>query len=155
MFRGHIVLISNPLTYQIKIDIQDKDLEKFETAYTGKFKYISEKENEIKEDIFYICRIVDLELVQGKQKEIYSIVRSFFMKTGNYVNIQFCDIDLYKRLLVDIFDKDGKSLYDTLLNYRDSLGEEVVKVYTKFNEDENKENNPPNIDDMVYKINDE
>ena len=129
---GYVVAIINPLTYLVNVKFPLRVKEKYDTALSGKYKYISEislngngiSEHKL-EDTYYVCRLNNIESIPEKHHVIYGIIKTYFEQTGNWIYVTPYEVDSFKRILIDIGDKNKNSLSKLLISYKD----EIVKTY--------------------------
>lgn len=144
MLEGCVVKILSPLTYKISFKIPAAISKNYQDVKIGDYKYFDEDSDEIKEDKYYVCRLNGLDIINDEYTNILNVVRLFFEKSNSIVYVDLGQVDLYKRILVDIYNDKGVKLYDHLEKHDKNL----VKQYY----DKNKYVKTPIIDDILIEI---
>lgn len=140
LYLAYVVAIRDPLNYHLDIYWPKKLAERYSSTIQYDYTFVSE---ELGEGVYrrqaVSCHMRGVEIIQRDEddftnmKEAYLIVSKRILRAGGWVVVSVGDIDVYKRILIDIHDiGTGCSLNEELLSYVSSkTGENIAKEYVR------------------------
>jgi len=139
---GYIVNIFDPVNLDIDIYIPSDKKSLYHNVVKNGYTFI-DHDSQIETRIAYRCRIrgIKMNRIESKKNPVYCDVINkiieFFTRCNNWIKINISDIDVYKRILVDIYDPlTGQSLRDILLE------NEYSSIFTDYNSEIKTTNQP-------------
>lgn len=137
---AYVAVVENPLNYHLHIYWPSPDVEKhYLPAKHYDYKYISEEDKNYVTRRLYSCHLRGIEIHPDKKndrysnsKEAYIYMNSQILHSNGWVLVSVGDIDVYGRILVEIYDIFGETNYNKmLLTLRNHNNEPIAKVYEK------------------------
>jgi|SRR5665648_1245119 len=139
-YLAYVVAMRDPLNYHLDIYWPDDIKERYTSATNYKYTFVSEElEPIVHERIAYSCHLKGVEIIQreandfSNMKEAYVLMSKQIIECSGWVLVSASDIDIYHRVLVNIFHVIGrKSLNQDLLNKVSSkTNEPIAREYTR------------------------
>jgi len=139
-FLAYVVAIRDPLNLHLDIYWPEEIRNRYDSAIHYEYTFISE---ELSEDVYirpaYSCHLRGVEIISTapndffNMKEAYITVSKHILRSGGWVLVSVSDIDIYRRILINIFDVvTRKSINNELLKKLSSrTGEPIAKEYTR------------------------
>lgn len=136
VFLAYVVAIRDSLNYHLDI-YWDKNTEiKYNSAINYEYTFISE---ELPDKIYsrkaYSCHLRGVELVEGVNnlRESYIMLSKKISDTNGWVLVSVSDIDIYKRILINMFHPITKKSFNLeLLNkISNKTGEPLAREYNR------------------------
>jgi len=124
-YLAHVVAIRDPLNFHLDIYWPSDMKQRYDSTIHYDYTFISE---ELEPGIYvrpaYSCHIRGVEIIQTdsddftNMKEAYILISKRILRSGGWVLVSVSDIDVYRRILVNIFDVvSRKSINQELLEY--------------------------------------
>lgn len=139
-YLAYIVAIRDPLNLHLDI-YWPKDVAKmYDVASSYNYKFVSEElEERIYERKAYLCHLRGVEIITTGPddytniKEAYVILHKKTLRVGGWILVTISDIDIYQRILVNIFDMvTRKSINQELLDkISNHSGKPIAKEYVR------------------------
>lgn len=147
-YLAYVVAIRDPLNFHLDIYWPEEIAERYFTALKYDYTFVSEElGSEINVRPAYSCHLRGVEIVSNgandaqpnlalhtaNMKEAYIIMSKRILRSGGWVLISVSDIDVYRRVLVNIFDVvTRQSLNQELLSKISArTGECIAKEYVR------------------------
>lgn len=141
IYLAYVVAIRDPLNYHLDIYWPPEVEARYESALHYDYTFISEELGEgIKTRMAYSCHLRGVEIASNAQnstfenmKEAYIFMSRQIYRTGGWVLVSVSDIDIYHRVLVNIFDiLTRQSMNIGLIqNISKRTGEHIAKEYVR------------------------
>lgn len=140
LYLAYVVAVRDPLNFHLDIYWPEKIAKRYTSATKYDYTFVSE---ELGPGVFkrqaLSCHLRGVEIVQNDEndftnmKEAYVIISKRILRAGGWVVVSVGDIDIYKRILLDIFDiGTGVSLNRELLSFvSEKTGEKIAKEYVR------------------------
>jgi hypothetical protein len=147
-FLAYVVAIKDPLNFHLDIYWPPEIFDRYSTSLKYDYTFISEElGSEINVRPAYSCHLRGVEIISptgddvqqnistytSNMKEAYILVSKRILRSGGWVLVSVTDIDVYRRILVNIFDIiTRQSLNQELLSKISSRsGESIAKEYIR------------------------
>lgn len=139
-FLAYIVAIKDPLNFHLDIYWPKDVAQTYELANSYNYKFVSEElEEKIYERKAYLCHLRGVEIISTDPydytniKEAYIILHKKTLRVGGWILVTISDVDIYQRILVNIFDiVTRKSINQELLNtISPHTGKPIAKEYVR------------------------
>lgn len=138
-YLAYVVAIKDPLNLHLDLYLPREIEEKYSSASKYPYEFYSE---ELKTGIHtrtaYYCHLKGIEIYNptpedfSNMKEAYIIMTTKIAQSNGWVLVSLSDIDVYKRILVNVFDLiDRSSLNVTLLKTNSKSGTPIAKEYCR------------------------
>ncbi len=139
-YLAYVVAVRDPLNFHLDIYWPVEIAERYATAIRYDYTFVSE---ELSPSVYvrpaYSCHLRGVEIIQSadndfsNMKEAYILMSKRILRSGGWVLVSVSDIDVYRRILVNVFNVvTRKSLNQELLNRRSSrTGEPIAKEYSR------------------------
>lgn len=147
-YLAYVVAIRDPLNFHLDIYWPEEIAERYSTALKYDYTFVSEELNpEIYVRPAYSCHLRGVEITSicngdlqpnltlhtANMKEAYILMSKRVLRSGGWVLVSVSDIDVYRRILVNIFDVvTRQSLNQELLTKISArTGEPIAKEYVR------------------------
>lgn len=139
-YLAYVVAIRDPLNLHLDIYWPEEIAQRYSSSIHYDYAFVSEElEPKVYSRSAYSCHLRGVEIIQsslndfGNMKEAYILISKRILQSGGWILVSVSDIDIYRRVLVNIFDVVGrKSLNHELLNYvSDRTGDRIAKEYIR------------------------
>ena len=145
-FLAYVVAIRDPLNIHLDIYWSLETEKKYSEALNYNYMFVSEELNQtIHTRRAYSCHLRGVEIISeggeeiNNMKEAYILMSTHINSSNGWVLVTVSDIDIYQRILVNIFDiVDRQSLNKKLLSYRSvrpdrsgKIGNPIAKEYVR------------------------
>lgn len=143
-FLAYVVAIKDPLNYHLDIYWPQDIADRYSTSLKYNYTFISEELGpEINNRPAYSCHLKGVEIIStnsndinmqtSNMKEAYILMSKQIIRSGGWVLVSVSDIDVYRRILVNMFDIiTRQSLNQELLAKLSSrTGEPIAKEYIR------------------------
>ena len=147
-FLAYVVAIKDPLNYHLDIYWPDEIAERYSTSLKYNYTFVSEElGSEVNSRPAYSCHLRGVEIISAtgedtqqniaihtsNMKEAYILMSKQILRSGGWVLVSVSDIDVYRRILINIFDViTRQSLNQELLSKLSSrTGELIAKEYVR------------------------
>lgn len=147
-YLAYVVAIRDPLNFHLDIYWPKDIAERYSTSLKYDYTFISEELGpEINIRPAYSCHLRGVEIVSitngdiqpnlavhtTNMKEAYILMSKRILRSGGWILVSVSDIDIYRRVLVNIFDViTRKSLNQELLSrISNRTGEPIAKEYVR------------------------
>jgi hypothetical protein len=141
-YLAYVVAIKDPLNFHLDIYWPEDIAERYALSLKYKYTFISEELGpEIHNRPAYSCHLKGVEIVSAEDitvhtanmKEAYILMSKRILRSGGWVLVSVSDIDIYRRILVNIFDVvTRQSLNQELLSkLSNRTGECIAKEYVR------------------------
>ena len=136
-YMAYVVAIRDPLNLHLDIYWPPEIAERYSSALHYDYTFVSE---ELGKAIYtrpaYSCHLRGIEINSTEphnMKEAYIEVSKNIIKTGGWILVSISDIDIYRRILVNVFEVvTRKSINSALLDKISSrTGEHIAKEYSR------------------------
>jgi hypothetical protein len=142
-FLAYVVAIRDPLNFHLDIYWPDEMAERYNLALKYDYTFVSE---ELGPNIYsrpaYSCHLRGVEIASNlndlathtaNMKEAYILISKRILRSGGWVLVSVSDIDVYRRILVNMFDVvTRQSLNQELLNKVSTrTGDPIAKEYVR------------------------
>jgi hypothetical protein len=148
IYLAYVVAIRDPLNVDLDIYWPEYVSEKYSSALNYQYEFVSEElEPVVHTRTAYSChlrgveitpdpiRVDDSEVIRPSfihMKDAFIYVSSQINKNNGWVLVSISDIDIYKRVLVNMFDLITRvSINQSLLGLTSRLGTSLAKEYTR------------------------
>jgi hypothetical protein len=135
-YLAFVAAIRDPLNLHLDIYWTPDMEEKYKSASSYLYSFISEElDDKIHERQVYLCHLKGIEIVNDKNnfdnmRNAYVKVSSIINKSNGWVLVTVGDIDIYRRILVNVFDIiSRKSINADLLGAVSADKEPIAKSY--------------------------
>lgn len=121
-YLAHVVAIRDPLNFHLDIYWPDELSTRYKSTIHYDYTFVSEElGSEIQSRPAYSCHLSGVEIDHNdssNMKEAYILISKRILRSGGWVIVSVSDIDIYRRILVNIFDViDYKSINRELLQF--------------------------------------
>lgn len=147
-YLAYVVAIRDPLNFHLDIYWPEDIVERYSTALKYDYTFISEElGSEINTRPAYSCHLRGVEIIAtvngdsqpnlalhtANMKEAYILISKRILRSGGWVLVSASDIDVYRRILVNVFDVvTRQSLNQELLSkISNRTGESIAKEYVR------------------------
>lgn len=147
-YLAYVVAIRDPLNFHLDIYWPDDIAERYSTSLKYDYTFVSEElGSEVHVRPAYSCHLRGVEIVStvngdtqpnialhtANMKEAYILMSKRILRSGGWVLVSVSDIDVYRRILVNIFDVvTRQSLNQELLSKVSSrTGDYIAKEYVR------------------------
>lgn len=139
-YLAYVVAMRDPLNYHLDIYWPDQIAERYAGSTNYEYTFLSEElEPIVHTRKAYSCHLKGVEIIQKEQndfsnmKEAYVVMSKYITRSNGWVLVSVSDIDVYHRVLVNVFDTISRcSLNQELLNKISSrTGESIAKEYSR------------------------
>lgn len=139
-YLAYVVAVRDPLNFHLDIYWPPEIGERYSTAIRYDYTFVSEElDPSVHVRPAYSCHLRGVEIIQtapndfNNMKEAYILMSKRIMRSGGWVLVSVSDIDVYRRILVNVFDViTRKSLNQELLTRISSrTGEPIAKEYIR------------------------
>lgn len=141
-FLAYVVAIKDPLNFHLDIYWPQDVAERYSTSLKYDYTFVSEElGSEIHSRPAYSCHLRGVEIVSttditvhtANMKEAYILISKRIVRSGGWVLVSVSDIDVYRRILVNVFDViTRQSLNQELLSkLSNRTGEYIAKEYVR------------------------
>lgn len=139
-YLAYVVAIRDPLNLHLDIYWPSEMEKRYSSAIHYDYTFVSE---ELSEEIYvrtaFSCHLRGIEVISNEphdfsnMKESYIEVSKRLLRSNGWVLVSVSDIDIYRRVLVNIFDViNRKSINNKLLQkISKRTGEHIVKEYSR------------------------
>lgn len=139
-YLAYVVAVRDPLNFHLDIYWPSKMAERYSSAIRYDYTFVSE---ELAPTVHvrpaYSCHLRGVEIIQSapndfsNMKEAYILMSKRILRSGGWVLVSVSDIDVYRRILVNVFDVVTRvSLNRELLTRVSSrTGSVIAKEYTR------------------------
>lgn len=139
-YLAHVVAVRDPLNFHLDIYWPCEIGQRYSSAIHYDYTFISE---ELAEQVYtrpaYSCHLRGVEILTNDEdgfrnmKEAYILISKRILRSGGWVLVSVSDVDIYRRVLVNIFDVVTKrSINQELLSYTSPRsGEPIAKEYIR------------------------
>lgn len=142
-FLAYVVAIRDPLNFHLDIYWPDDVADRYNIALKYDYTFVSE---ELGSDVYtrsaYSCHLRGVEIASppndiavhtANMKEAYILISKRILRSGGWVLVSVSDIDVYRRVLVNVFDVvTRQSLNQELLDKVSTrTGEPIAKEYVR------------------------
>lgn len=136
-FLAYVVAIRDPLNLHLDIYWPKEFDERYNSVIKYEYTFISE---ELEEKIYtrnaFLCHLRGIEINSADfshMRETYIEISKRILRSGGWVLVSVSDVDIYKRILVNIFDVTTRqSINNNLLQIVSKrTGEHIVKEYIR------------------------
>ena len=158
-YLAYVVAIRDPLNFHLDIYWPEDIAERYSTALKYDYTFVSEElDDQINVRYVYSCHLRGVEIISSgnndsqpsidlhtiNMKEAYILMSKRILRSGGWVLVSVTDIDVYRRILVNVFDVvTRQSLNQELLGKISSrTGELIAKEYVR----------PPRVRSMFQPI---
>jgi len=143
IYLAHVVAIKDPLNLHLDIYWSDEIQKKYiDSIINYEYTFISEELNKFQKytRYAYSCHLKGVEICIDKtnidtnnMKEAYIYITRKIYESNGWVLVSITDIDVYKRLLVNVFDVITRKSYNSCLLHQISskTGEHITKQYVR------------------------
>lgn len=140
-YLGYVVALQNPLNIHLQIYWPVSIENKYKSCCKYSYEFISEELNsDIHVGVVYSCHLKGIEIVNddnfiNNMKEAYIYINKKITESLGWVLVSVGDIDVYKRILINMFDiKTRKSINNDLLYYKSphtnaNIAKEYIRPY--------------------------
>src|SRR5579875_3551592 len=110
IYLAYVVAIKDPLNIHLDIFLLSEMEKRYATASNYNYMFISE---ELDKYIYtrkaYLCHLRGVEIISNEHekintKEAYNIINNIIIKYNGWVLVSTSDIDIYNRILINIYD---------------------------------------------------
>jgi hypothetical protein len=139
-YLAHVVAIRDPLNFHLDIYWPEEMSKRYESTIHYDYTFVSE---ELAPGIYarpaYSCHLKGVEILQedpddfSNMKEAYILISKRILRSGGWVLVSVSDIDVYRRILVNVFDViTRKSINQELLNWISTrTNQPIAKEYIR------------------------
>lgn len=139
-YLAHVVAIRDPLNFHLDIYWPEDISKRYDSTLHYDYTFVSE---ELDPGVYvrpaYSCHLRGVEITQTDQndfinmKEAYILISKRILRSGGWVLVSVSDIDIYRRILVNVFDIiTRKSINQELLDYvSERTQEHIAKEYIR------------------------
>jgi len=139
-YLAYVVAIRDPLNIHLDIYWPHHMRTRYKSALNYKYTFISE---ELDDSVYirttYCCHLKGVEIISkdnqdfANMKEAYILISKQILRAGGWILVSVSDIDIYKRVLVNIFDiVTRRSINHELLNkISNKTGEGIARRYSR------------------------
>jgi hypothetical protein len=147
-FLAYVVAIKDPLNYHLDIYWPEDIAERYSSSLKYNYTFVSEELGpEINSRSAYSCHLKGVEIISSvgddtqqnisthtsNMKDAYILMSKQILRSGGWVLVSVSDIDVYRRILINIFDViTRQSLNQELLSKLSTrTGEPIAKEYIR------------------------
>ena len=139
-YLAYVVAVRDPLNFHLDIYWPTEMAERYSSAIRYDYTFISEElGSNVQVRPAYSCHLRGVEIVQtaandfSNMKEAYILMSKRILRAGGWIIVSVSDIDVYRRILVNVFDVVSRdSLNRELLSRVSSrTGGPIAKEYSR------------------------
>lgn len=145
-YLAYVVAIRDPLNFHLDIYWPSNVAERYSNALKYEYSFVSEElDNNVHVRSTYSCHLKGVEIVSdddqqsnpsvhtSNMKEAYILMSKCILRSGGWVLVSVSDIDIYRRVLVNVFDVISRqSLNQELLAKLSSrTGQCIAREYVR------------------------
>jgi len=139
-YLAYVVAIRDPLNLHLDIYWPQELAERYSTALHYDYTFVSE---ELEKSIYtrpaYSCHLRGIEILStelhdsSNTKEAYILVSGHIIRAGGWILVSISDIDIYRRILVNVFEViSRKSINQALLDrVSGRSGHKIAREYAR------------------------
>ena len=140
VYLAYVVAIRDPLNLHLDIYWPQEMIDRYSSALNYEYTFVSEElDKAIHSRKVYSCHLRGIEIITNEQgsssntKDAYILISSHVMRAGGWVLVSVSDIDIYRRVLVNVFDVVTRnSINQNLLDkVSKRTGEHIAKEYIR------------------------
>lgn len=139
-YLAYVVAIRDPLNLHLDIYWPPEIVERYNTSLHYDYRFISEElEPKIHQRIAYSCHLRGVEIIPNgpndftNMKEAYILISKRILRSGGWILVSVGDIDVYRRILINIFDVVTRQSinHELLGKVSERTGEPIAKEYVR------------------------
>ena len=135
VYLAYVVAIRDSLNYHLDIYWDKTTEEKYSNTLNYDYTFVSEElDNKIYTKKAYSCHLKGVEIVEGvnNMRESYVIMSKKISESNGWVLVSVGDVDVYRRILVNMFDIINRHSFNAeLLRATSKSGEHIAKEYSR------------------------
>lgn len=139
-YLAYVVAVRDPLNFHLDIYWPPEMAERYSSAIRYDYTFVSEElGSTVHVRPAYSCHLRGVEITQtapndfSNMKEAYILMSKRILRSGGWVIVSVSDIDVYRRVLVNVFDVISRDSLnrDLLTQISSRTGEPIAKEYTR------------------------